>query len=113
LNPFWVQDAVDGYFWVVERYEDSELWEVEMVTKNVPDTVDIQIKIFVAGVTFDDYTLERWITNVDLDDIGEYSFRMFHPNSQSASVCHTVKLYQDEAFIGEAFYNDLNDIEEK
>jgi hypothetical protein len=112
LNPFWVQDAVDGYFWVVERYEDSQLWEVEMVTKNVPDTVDIHIKVIVGGVVLDDYTMERWITNVDLDDIGEYAFRLFHPDS-AGSTCHTVKLYQDDTFIGEAFYNDLNDIEEK
>jgi hypothetical protein len=84
-----------------------------MVTKNVPDTVDIHIKVIVGGVVLDDYTMERWITNGDLDDIGEYAFRLFHPNDQRASTCHTVKLYQDEAFIGEAFYNDLNDIEEK
>jgi hypothetical protein len=57
IDPFWVQNASDGYFWVVERYEDSELWEVNSVVKNLPESVDMQIKIFVAGVTLDDYTM--------------------------------------------------------
>ena len=51
LNPFWVQNAVDGYFWTVERYEDSELGEVESIVKNLPDSVDLEIKVFIAGVT--------------------------------------------------------------
>ncbi len=102
LDTFWIQNAVDGYFYTVERYEDSELWEVRSVAKNVPDSVDIQIKVIVGGVTLDDYTLERWITNADYNDIGEYNFRLFHPNGES-STCHTFKLYQDGTLIGGAF----------
>ena len=36
LNPFWVQNAVDGYLWVVDCFDDSELWEVESFVKNLP-----------------------------------------------------------------------------
>jgi len=113
LNPFWVQNATDGYFWTVERYEDSELWEVESIVKNLPDTVDLEIKVFIAGVTLDDYTLERWVTNVDYDEIGEYRFRLFHPNSVQTSVCHTFKVYQNGQFIGEAFHGGQNNIGEE
>ena len=111
LDPFWIQNAVDGYVWTVERYEDSELWEVEMVTKQVPDSVDVQIKVIIAGVTLDDYTLARWLTNADLDEIGEYDIRLFHPNDEEHSVCHTIKVYQDEQFIGEAFYSGQEEID--
>ena len=113
LNPFWVQNATDGYFWTVERYEDSELWEVESIVKNLPDTVDLEIKVFIAGVTLDDYTLERWLTNADYDEIGEYRFRLFHPNEVQTSVCHTFKVYQDGQFIGEAFGGGQNNIGEE
>jgi plastocyanin len=113
LSTFWVQNAVDGYFWTVERFDDSELWEVESIAKNLPDTVDLQIKVFVAGVTFDDYTLERWITNADYDELGEYKFRLFHPNDSQHSTCHTFKLYQNGQFIGEAFSGGQNNIEEE
>ncbi|MDF7808818.1 lectin-like protein [Pontiellaceae bacterium B12219] len=109
LSPFWIQNAVDGYFYTVERYEDSELWEVRSVAKNVPDSVDIQIKVIVGGVTLDDYSLERWVTNQDYTGIGEYDFRLFHPNGES-STCHTFKLYQDGEIIGEAFSGGQDDI---
>lgn len=111
LEAFWVQNAVDGYFWTVERYEDSELWEVNMVSKNLPDSVAVQIKVIAAEVLLDDYALERWVTNVDLDQNGEYNFRLFHPNSRDGSTCHTVKLYQGDQFVGEAFSGGFNDIE--
>jgi len=108
LDTFWIQNAVDGYFWTVERYEDSELWEVQSVAKNVPATVDIQIKVIIGGVTLDDYTLERWITNTDYSDIGEYNFRLFHPNDEKHSVCHTFKVYQNGEMIGEAYYSSYS-----
>jgi hypothetical protein len=98
-----VQNANEGYFWVVERYEDSELWEVNSIVKNLPDTVDLEIKIFVAGVTFEDYTIERWLTAADYDETGEYTFRLFHPNSEKNSACHNFWLYQDGVLLGEAF----------
>jgi hypothetical protein len=130
LSTFWVQNAVDGYFYTVERYEDSELWEIESIVKNLPDSVDLRIKITVAGVTLDDYALERWITNADYDDMGaeanaqiisegnrtssgSYRFRLFHPNSVQTSTCHTFEVYQDGEFIGKAFSGGQNDIEEE
>lgn len=103
LSPFWIQNAVDGYFWTVEVFEDSELWEVESIARNLPADVDIQIKVIVGGVTLDDYALERWITADDYDEIGEYHFRLFHPNESEASTCHTFKVFQGGTFVGEAY----------
>ncbi|MDF7802014.1 hypothetical protein P4C99_21235 [Pontiellaceae bacterium B1224] len=78
----------------------------------MPDSVEVQIKVIVGGVTLDDYTLERWLTNAAYNEIGEYNFRLFHPNAEQASTCHTFKLYQDGVFVGESFNGDQNDFEE-
>ena len=101
LNPFFIQNAADGYFWTVEYFEDSQLWEVESIQQNMPDDVEVEIKVIVGGVLFDDYTLERWISNADYDEIGIYPFRLFHPNEEAASVCHTFMVYQGGEFVGE------------
>ncbi|MBN2684089.1 MAG: hypothetical protein JXR40_02305, partial [Pontiellaceae bacterium] len=103
LDACWIQNAADGYFWTVAFYEDSELWEVESIQRNLPDTLDLRIKVIVGGVTIDDYTLERWITRADYDETGLYWFRLIHPNSAQTSVCHTFMAYQDGQFIGEIF----------
>ncbi len=106
LDPFWVQNASDGYFWTVEKYEDSELWEVESIEQNLPDTVDLRIKVIVGGVTFDDYKIERWITRADYDETGIYRFRLFHPNDAETSTCHTFMAYQGGQFIGKLSSDD-------
>ncbi|NLE23951.1 MAG: hypothetical protein GX625_01205, partial [Clostridiaceae bacterium] len=100
LDAYWIQNAADGYFWIVEQFEDSEIWEVESIQRNLPDTVDLQIKVIVGGVTFDDYTLERWITNADYDETGVYIFHLIHPNSAKTSTCHTFKAYQNGEVVG-------------
>jgi hypothetical protein len=107
LNGFWIQAAVDSYLWVVEEYPDSALWQQEVVARAVPSDVDIQLSIFVGGVTFDDLTVVRWITAADLNELGEYSFRMLRPNSVGTSTCHTIKAYQDGEFIGDAYYSGV------
>ncbi|MDA3834744.1 MAG: hypothetical protein PF495_15270, partial [Spirochaetales bacterium] len=101
LDTCWIQNAADGYFWTVDWFEDSELWEVESIQRNLPDTVDLKISVIVGGVAFDDYTLERWISNVEYDETGTYNFRLIHPNNAQTSVCHTFLAYQDGEFLGE------------
>ncbi len=105
LDTFWIQAAVDSFIWVVAKYADSELWQNNLISRNVPDTVDIRLHIFIGGVTFEDLSLEKWITAEDINELEEYTFRMIHPNSVTASACHTIKAYQDGVFIGEAYYS--------
>ncbi len=108
LSSCWIQNAADGYFWTVAYYDDSQLWEVESLQQNLPPTVDLQIKIFVAGVTLDDYTLERTVYASDYDGAGIYRFRLFHPNNVNTSVCHTFMAYQDGQFVGEILTGEGN-----
>ena len=91
--------------WRVATYEDgSSLWENGMVSRQVPNTVDIQLKIIIGGVTFDDETIERWIDSTDIDQLGEYTFQMIRSAGVTASVCHTIRMYQDGVYLGEAYY---------
>jgi len=39
--------------------------------------------------------------------LGEYYFRMYHPNSVSASACHYIKAYQNGVYLGEAYYGGV------
>jgi hypothetical protein len=103
LDACWVQNSADGYFFRVESYEDSELWEVESIQRNLPGTVDLRIKVIGGGVMFDDYTLERWVTRINYDETGIYRFGLIHPNSAQTSACHTYMAYQNGQFIGEIY----------
>ncbi len=101
LSPFWVQSGVDHVMRVVERYEDSELWETTTVAKHLPDGVEVLIDVFAGGVVLDDYTIERWLTRNDFEPNGEYIFRLFHPNNRDGSTCYRMEVHQNETQIGE------------
>jgi len=103
INPFWVNNGVDQFITVVEAYEDSELWQTPMVEKHLPSDVQVHIDVFAGGVTLDDYTVERWITQDDFDVTHEYKVRLIHPNSRWGSTCFRVKLYQSGLQIGSAY----------
>ncbi len=107
LVPLWAQGAVDSFLWVTERYEDSALWQSRLIFKNLPDNVDIRINIVTGGVTLDDSTLERWITSSDLDELGQYDLGIIVPDGIDTDGCHTVKLYQNGVYLGEAYYGGI------
>jgi hypothetical protein len=105
IKPFWVQAAVDNYMRLVARYNDYNVWENTIVTRNLPENVDLLIQMYVAGVMLDDMTLERWVRHSDLDDLGSYTFRLLRSPGINVAACHTIKMYQDGQFIGEAYYS--------
>ena len=103
VAPFWVQTAVDSFARVIEVRETSQVWEHRMVTYGVPPDAQIEILIFVGGVTFDDLSIVRTVPFSSLCEAGEYRFRMIHPDSVSASTCHTINAYQGGAHLGAAY----------
>lgn len=88
LQVFWLISNADGRMSVIEHYEDSELWEAILVGRNLPDDFSVLVDVFAGGVVLDDYTVERWLTAEDFDEIGEYSLRLFHPNDRAGSTCY-------------------------
>jgi len=73
-------------------------------------SVTVQINIFVAGVTFDDLTTERWITAADLKAIGEYRFRMLHPDSVGALACKCEQWRGKGRWKGKSTYSALRPV---
>jgi len=104
IDPFWIQAAVDSFIKVVEIRPTSQVWENRMVSLAVPPSVQIELHIFVGGVTFDDLTLRRWLPGATIPTAGDYRFRLIHPNSVKTSTCHTIKAYQNGVLLGEAYY---------
>jgi hypothetical protein len=103
-NAFWVQSAVDSYLNVVKSLpNNSQLWEGRLVTFGVPVDTEIELRIFVGGVTFDDLTIVRRVSGASLNQAAEYFYQMIHPNSVSASSCHTIKSYQYGTLLGDSY----------
>ena len=100
LHVFWLKTSVGDSMRVVDFYEDSQLWESVFVGKNLPDSLEVLIDVFGAGILLDDYTVERWIGAGDFSSTGEYKLRLFHPNDRTGSACFSVELSQDGMTVG-------------
>jgi len=108
VASFWVQAAVDSYLNVVEIRPTSQVWEGRMLTFGLPADAEIELRIFVGGVTFDDLSVVRRVSGSSLDQAAEYFYRLIHPNSVSVSACHTIKAYQDKVLLGASYNGSVN-----
>ena len=65
----------------------------------------MRLTLHVSHLTF--HLIERWIHAGDFSELGEYKFRLLRSPTGFSSVCHQVEMYQDGAYLGEAYYNGL------
>jgi PKD repeat protein len=91
-------------FTTLEVFEDnSAMVEGVIALTEVPDDLRIHLKIFVAGITFDDGTIERWVTADDFDENGIYRYRFIRDEGAYAGNCHTIKFYQGDDYLNKYF----------
>lgn len=81
---------------VIETFSDgSMLIENYIVLSYVPEGLMIHLEIFVAGYTFEDGTIEKWLTADDFDEFGVCKYRIIRSPDARTGVCHKVSIYQN------------------
>ncbi len=74
--------------------DGSRIVAMPVSAADLPDGALIRLRIFVAGVTFEDGSTEMWISAGDLDSNGMITVRFIYPENQPTSVCHTLEIWQ-------------------
>ncbi len=92
----------NGSYWrIIEVFTDgSRMVEVRLQLGNIPPDIEVHLRIFKGGVTFDDGTINRTLTAADFDENGVATYRMIQSATSWGSVCHTTRIYQDGDYIG-------------
>ena len=89
-----------GGYKVLDRFSDgSSLIEGQIVLSDVPDDLTIKLKIYTAGVTFEDGTIEKVLTKADFDENGVCRYRMLKPPFSPTSTCHGISFYQGDKLV--------------
>lgn len=96
------QHTEKGKWDIVETFDDgTDMWKgVIDLGGSVPDDLVVTLDIFKAGVTFDDGTIFRTITAADFSSDGTYTYYLLRSPSTKGSICHRVKFYQDDDYLG-------------
>ena len=80
--------------------DDMKVYNMQIIASPVRPDIEFRINIFVAGVTFEDGTVNKSIKSADFNSNGMYSVNFIRPNEVSTSICHTLKAYQNNEYIG-------------
>lgn len=101
ISAFDLTYSNESHLSILEVYSDgSQLIEGVMFEKNMPDSIRIELDIFVSGVVFEDGTTVKNVTLNDFDELGRYFYRFIRGAHVGASVCHRTKLYDGSTYLG-------------
>ena len=80
--------------------DDMKVYNMQIIASPVRPDIEFRVNIFVAGVTFADGTVNKSIKSSDFNSNGMCSVDFIRPNEASSSICHTMKAYQNNEYIG-------------
>jgi hypothetical protein len=102
VKGFQVWSLGDTYTMYVATYANGDrlVETLIVVSPELPVGVTIQLHIFVAGVTFEDGTIDKALTVADFDALGRYKVRFNYPKGTQSSVCHTMSVKQGNVVLG-------------
>jgi hypothetical protein len=102
MNAFWLRSTVEGHLNIVQIFDDGDyLVENTIFAWHLPADVRVNLRIMMAGVTFDDGTIVRDVSAAAFSDTGVYAYRTIRPGDTTyPSVCHRTTLFQGEWYIG-------------
>ena len=101
MKPFRLHSSNETYVAQAEGYDDGTgLYEMPLIASPVLPDTEIRLRIFVAGVLFDNGTTEMRLHAEDFDERGVAKvYFLKHPEATS-SVCHTLQVYQNNIYVG-------------
>jgi hypothetical protein len=90
-----------SYNSVVESFPDGTLMvSAYILLSEVPDDLNVKLKIMKSGVVFDDGTVTRTITADDFDELGRYRFYLLRAPGVDGGNCYRYWFKQDGLTIG-------------
>lgn len=94
VTPIWADNGT--YCHVVQTYPDGSLLvEVSLLLGAIVPGMTVNLEIFVSGVTFEDGTRKRMLTENDFDENGHVVVRFLKARGVTTSVCHRTYIYQE------------------
>ena len=80
--------------------DGMKVYNMQIITSPVRPDIVFRLNIFVAGVTFEDGTVNKVLRSSDFNANGIVSVNFIRPDEASSSICHRMKAYQNNEYIG-------------
>jgi len=80
--------------------DGMKVYNMQIITSPVRPDIEFRLNIFVAGVTFEDGTVNKVLRSSDFNANGIVSVNFIRPDEARSSICHRMKAYQNNEYIG-------------
>jgi hypothetical protein len=101
ISGFRLFSGYDTEVYVVQEYPDgSQLIEMGIVMSPLQPNVIVNLRLIVAGVMFEDGTIEKNLAAGDFDELGAITVRFIRPPEAVTSVCHRIQVYEGTIPLG-------------
>ena len=101
IKPFQVYSSSETYAAQAEGYDDGTgLYEMPLIASPVLPDIEIRLRIFVAGVLFENGTTEMRVHAEDFDERGMMIVKFLKHPDATTSICHTLQVYQNNMYVG-------------
>ena len=84
--------------------DGMKVYNMQIITSPVRPDIEFRLNIFVAGVTFEDGTVNKVLRSSDFNANGIVSVNFIRPDEASSSICHRMKAYQNNEYGHEGIY---------
>ena len=93
--------TIQTYTRIVQTYTngDQVIETLLVLSPVVPDLV-VRLDMIIGGVVFEGGSVTKQIASAEFDALGEYKVRFLRPAASKSSTCHTLKIYQNGAYVG-------------
>ncbi|MEO0511220.1 MAG: hypothetical protein AAF065_15325, partial [Verrucomicrobiota bacterium] len=102
LKPYRLANNNETRVEATEYYDDgAALVEVDFVLTDIPDDIEVLVRIFIAGIVFEDGSIEKVLTAGDFDEVGRATLKFIMPFEARSAVCHRIYIYQGGELVGQ------------
>jgi len=104
IDDFDLTTQAINYIGVIDVFADgSQLIKTNLIMIPKITGLQVDLHIFVSGVTHEDGTLDKTIMTDDFDNSSPalYEYRMIKNLGVTTGACHTIKIYQNNVQIGD------------
>ena len=92
---------VDTYYYTAETLPDgTRIVEMDVFMPIRTPGLKLRVDIIVAGVTFEDGSVTKWLTTEDFDDSGMAKLRFAVSPGVATSFCHQMTLLEGDTVLG-------------
>lgn len=103
ISGFRLLSGLETNFQITETYPDgTDAIEMGVVMSPVLPAVQVEIKLIVGGVVFEDGTVLKKLAAADFDSLGEATVRFLRPKTARTSACHSLIAWQGGQSLGDA-----------